>query len=118
MKGINQVKQIYINQTTIGYFNNSNINSLTSYIPDNSFPIDWALPHKHFTRFNYRQLKYIYDLFIQGETGRKASPEKVFNDMKNLRINGNVYFSPKEYLHLLQIKSLFSRYAKLKWEGS
>ena len=68
--------------------------------------------------FSFHQLKYIYDLFIQGETtGRKATPEKVFNDMKNLRINGNNYFSPNEYLHVSQIKSLFSRYSKLKQEG-
>ena len=45
----------------------------------------WALPQKSFTRFSFCQLKYIYDLFIQGETtGRKATPEKVFNDVKNL----------------------------------
>ena len=68
--------------------------------------------------FSFHQLKYIYDLFIQGETtGRKATPEKVFNDMKNIRINGNNYFSPNEYLHVSQIKSLFSRYSKLKQEG-
>ena len=37
--------------------------------------------------------------------------------MKNLRINRNKYFSPNEYLRISQIKSLFSRYSKLKQEG-
>ena len=45
--------------------------------------MDWALPQKPFTRFSFPQLKYIHDLFIQGETTDcKATPEKVFNDMK------------------------------------
>ena len=80
--------------------------------------MDWALPQKPFTRFSFPQLKYIHDLFIQGETtDRKATPEKVFNGMKMLRINGNKYFSPNEYLLVSQIKSLFSRYSKLKREG-
>ena len=34
--------------------------------------------------------------------------------MKNLRIDGEKYFPSKEYLCATQIKSLFSRYAKLK----
>ena len=57
-------------------------------------------------------------MLTQGETtGRKATPEKVFNDMKTLRINGNSYFSPNKYLRVSPIKPLFSRYSKLKWEG-
>ena len=56
-------------------------------------------------------------MFIKGGTvGRKATPEKVFNDMKNLRINENKYFLPNEYLLISQIKSLLSRYSKLKRE--
>ena len=40
--------------------------------------------------------------------------------MKNLRIDEEKYFSSKEYLHTTQIKSLLSRYAKLKkrWQIS
>ena len=34
--------------------------------------------------------------------------------MKNLRIDGEKYFSSKEYLCATQIKSLFSKCAKLK----
>ena len=37
--------------------------------------------------------------------------------MKNLRIDGEKYFSSKEYLRAIQIKSLFSRYVKLKKDG-
>ena len=71
-----------------------------------------------FYQIQFCQLKNIYDLFIQGETtGHEATQEKVFNDIKNLRINGNKYFSPNEYLCISQIKSLFRRYSKLKWEG-
>ena len=121
LKGIGQVKQMYICHITNSDFNKFNNNdSITSNISDNSFPMGWALPQKCFTRFSFCQLKYIYDLFIQGETtGCKATPEKVFNDMKNCRINRNMneYFSPNEYLHVSQIKFLFIRYSKLKREG-
>ena len=37
--------------------------------------------------------------------------------MKNLRTEGEKYFSSKEYLRATQIKSLFSRYTKLKKDG-
>ena len=37
----------------------------------------WSRSKRHFSRFNYRQQKYIYELFIEGETtGKKAIPEK------------------------------------------
>ena len=113
------MKQMYIHHIANSDFNKFNNNdSITSNISDNSFPMGWALPQKRFTRFSFCQLKYIYDLLIQGETtGCKATPEKVFNDMKNLRINRNKYLSPNEYLSVSQIKSLFSRYSKLKREG-
>ena len=85
----------------------------------NSFPMGWALPHKRFTRFSFHQLKYIYDLLIQGETsGHKATLKKVFNDMKNLRINRNKYFSPNEYSHISQIKSCLVDTPNLNRKGS
>ena len=89
LKGIDQVKQMYIHHITNSDFNKFNNNdSIISNISDNRFPMGWVLPQKHFTRFSFCQLKYIYDLFIKGETtGCKATPEKVFSDMKNLRIN-------------------------------
>ena len=78
----------------------------------------WALPKRRFSRFNHHKQKYIYDLFIEGETtGKKAAPKKNALEMKNLRIDGENYFSFREYLRATQIKSLFSRYAKLKTDG-
>ena len=85
---------------------------------NNTLIIGQALPKRRFSRFNYHQQKYIYDLFIEGETtGKKAAPKKVALKMKNLRIDGGKYFSSKEYLRATQIRSLFSRYAKLKKDG-
>ena len=64
----------------------------------------WALPKRRFSRFNYHQQKYIYDLFIERETtGKKAAPKNVALEMKNLRIDGEKYFSSKEYLRATQI---------------
>ena len=37
--------------------------------------------------------------------------------MNILRIDGEKYFSSEEYLHIIQIKSLFSRHAKLEKDG-
>ena len=59
----------------------------------------------------------MYNLFIEGETIGKKAPEKVVLEMKNLRTDGEKYFSSKEYLHATQIKSLFSSYVKLKKDG-
>ena len=51
-------------------------------------------------------------------SGHKATLEKVFNDIKNLRINGNKYFSPNEYLHISQIKSCLADTPNLNGKGS
>ena len=59
----------------------------------------------------------MYNLFIEGETIGKKAPKKVALEMKNLRTDGEKYFSSKEYLHATQIKSLFSSYVKLKKDG-
>ena len=37
----------------------------------------WTLPKRRFSRFNYHQQKYIYDIFIEAETtGKKAILKK------------------------------------------
>ena len=75
----------------------------------------WTLPKRRFSRFNYHQQKYIYDLFIEAETtGKKAVLKKVALEMKNYRIDREKYFSSKEYLCATQIKSLFSSMLNLK----
>ena len=84
---------------------------------NNTFIMVWALPKSLFSRFNYHQQKYMYNLFIEGETIGKKAPKKVALEMKNLRTDGEKYFSSKEYLHATQIKSLFSSYVKLKKDG-
>ena len=59
------------------------------------------------------------DIFIDGETtGQKAVPEDVISKMRSLRVDGKKHFSPSEYLRVTQVKSLFSRFAKQKREGT
>ena len=103
---LDQVKQIYINHVTNGSELNCSFqdNLSVNIESNNTFIMGWALPKRSFSRFNYHQQIYIYDIFIEGETtGRKAAPEKVALEMKNLRIDGEKYFSSKEYLRATQI---------------
>ena len=52
----------------------------------------WALPKRRFSRFNYHKQKYIYDLFIEGETtGKKAAPKKKMHwRWKTLELMGKI----------------------------
>ena len=62
--------------------------------------------------------KNTFVTFIEGETaGKKVTPEKAALEMKKLGIDGENYLSSKEYLCVTQVKSLFSRHAKLKRDG-
>ena len=46
-----------------------------------------SLKEVFFSKCNFCQQKYIYDLFIEEETtGKKAAPKKVAFEIKNLRI--------------------------------
>ena len=91
MTGLDQVKQIYINHGTNGSELNCSFqdNISVNIESNNTFTMGWALSKRCFSRFNCCQQKYIYDLFIEGETtGKKAAPKKVALEMKNLRIDG------------------------------
>ena len=116
LSALDQVKQIYINHVNNGSELNCSFQDSLSVNTEsnNTFLMGSALPKRLFSRFNYHQQKYNYDLFIEGETtGKNTASEKVPLEMKNLKIDGEKYFSSKKYLHATQIKSLFSRYAKL-----
>ena len=43
----------------------------------------WALPHRNTFRYSYKQKKFLYDQFEEGEkTGKKMSPEQVVLKMR------------------------------------
>ena len=78
LKGIDQVKQIRIHHITNSDFNKLMI-MIQLYLTNQIIASQWAglYPQKRFTRFSFHQPKYIYNLFIQGETtGRKATPKR------------------------------------------
>ena len=62
----------------------------------------WALPHRNTFRYSYKQKKFLYDLFKEGEkTGKKVAPEQVVLKMRK-------QFSTSEYVTVQQVKSIFS----------
>ena len=66
LTGLDQVKQIYMKHiTNYSEFNCSFQDNLSvNTESNNTFIMGWALPKKRFSRFNYRQQKYIYDLLL------------------------------------------------------
>ena len=67
LTGLDQMKQIYINHiANSSEFNSSFQDKLSVNIEsNNTFIMGWALPKKRFSRFNYRQQKYIYNLLLK-----------------------------------------------------
>ena len=91
LTGLDQVKQIYISHVTnsselnCSFQDNLSVNTESN----NTFIMVWALLKSLFSRFNYHQQKYMYNVFIEGETtGKKAAPEKVALEMKTLELMG------------------------------
>ena len=73
--------------------------------------LGWALPIRSKFRFNYIQKKLLYGHFIEGEkTGKKMSPEQVEKLLRKA-------LNPDQYVTVQQIKSLYSRWAKLLKDG-
>ena len=72
----------------------------------------WALPVRNNFGYSYKQKKFLYDRFIEGElSGKKKSPEQVHLDMRK-------EFAPSQYVTVQQIKSLFSRMSQEKRRGT
>ena len=68
----------------------------------------WALPIRSTFRFNIKQKKILYRYFMEGETtGKKFSPEQVHVLMRRELL-------VTEYVTSQQIRSLFSRWSRLK----
>ena len=69
----------------------------------------WALPTRSTFRYSMRQKDILYKLFMEGEvlSGKKFSPEQV-----QLLIRKE--FQVSEYVTTQQIRSLFSRWSRLK----
>ena len=69
--------------------------------------LGWALPVRSKFRFTYIQKKLLYGYFIEGEkTGKKMSLEQVEKLLRKA-------LNPDQYVTVQQIKSLYSRWAKL-----
>ena len=73
--------------------------------------IGWALPVRSVFRFSFTQKKILHNIFIDGEkSNKKMSAEQAQQLMRK-------DLSPEQYVTAQQIKSLFSRWAKLYREG-
>ena len=74
--------------------------------------LGWTLPIKSKFKFTYIQRKLLYGYFIGGEkTGKKMSPEQVKKLLRKA-------LNPDQHATVQQIKSLYSRWAKLFKEAS
>ena len=73
--------------------------------------VGWALPVRSTFRYSLKQKKVLYDYFMQGEeNGKKMSADQVAQLSRNK-------FITSEYLTAKQIKSLFSRWTKMRRVG-
>ena len=73
--------------------------------------LGWTFPIRSKFRFTYIQKKLLYGYFIEGEkTGKKMSPEQVEKLLRKA-------LNPDQYVTVQQIKSLYSRWAKLLKDG-
>ena len=121
LTGMDNVKQLYIGHVVSNAASSSS--SSTDVLSSSNFSAyfvkGWALPKRKHTRFTFKQLKYVYDAFMLGEnTGQKSTPEDIVMKMRCLRANNKKHFMSNEYLRVSQVKSLFSRYARQKRDGS
>ena len=72
----------------------------------------WALPVRSKFRFSFQQKDILYTCFMNGEkTGNKVSPEEAASIIREK-------LSPKDYVTVQQIRSLFSRWCKQFREGT
>ena len=71
----------------------------------------WALPVRAFFRFNDRQKKLLYNMFIAGEkTNKKFTAEQAVQEIrKKLPV--------EDFVKSKQVKALFSRWSKLYRQG-
>ena len=71
----------------------------------------WTLPIRSKFKFTYIQKRLPYGYFIEGErTGKKMSPEQVEKLLRKA-------LNPGQYVTVQQIRSLYSRWAKLLKDG-
>ena len=122
LTGMDSVKQQYLEHVLSNATPTTSLSGVDT-IPSSDFSDyfikGWALPKRKHVRFSPKQLGYIFDIFINGEsTGQKAVPEDVVTNMRTLRVDGKKQFVPNEYLRVSQVKSLFSRFAKQKRQGN
>ena len=71
----------------------------------------WALPVRSKFRFNDRQKRILYDLYMQGEkSNKKVTPEQAVQVIrKNLKV--------EDFVTSQQVKALFSRWTRLQKQG-
>ena len=81
----------------------------------------WALKTaKKKTMFSQEQNKYLTEQFVIGEeSGKKADPKQVLQDMRKVRSESGVrLFLGKDVLSSQQVSGLFSRLAAKIWKAS
>ena len=121
LQGMDCIKQMYINNVSSNQPSTSRgpeiIDASAEYLK--YFVMGWALPRRKFKRFSENVHKFMIEVFTRGEkTGQKAVPKDVVSEMRNLEVGGKKVFSSDEYLREIQVKQLFTRYAKKLREGT
>ena len=93
-------------------FNMSMDIACTQHPVMDSFNIQgWALPTRSSFRYSTNQKKILYELFMQGEkNNKKLTPEQVQQEIRKK-------LSIEEFVTSRQVKSLYSRWAKLLKKG-
>ena len=67
----------------------------------------WAIPRVKTFRYSYEQKKFLYDIFMEGETsGKKINPDEA-----ELRVRQH-FLSTKDYVTSKQIRSLFHNFTR------
>lgn len=89
-----------VDNLTLGHANETN--SLMKRITVRG----WALPQRSTFRYTYEQKGVLYDMFMEGEkTGMKIQPEEVEKIFRQK-------FNRDQWVDVVQIRSLFSRYSQ------
>jgi hypothetical protein len=124
---MDQIKGSYVEKLKFSSYSHSTLPTLSESVVENMTVGDvisvnrlmeritsrgWALPQRSNFRYSYEQKLLLYNLFMDGEkTGMKKSPEEV-----ELIIRKK--FKPDQYITAVQIRSLFSAFARKLRNGT
>ena len=72
----------------------------------------WAIPFRSTFRYTYEQKRFLYDIFMDGQTsGKKRSPEETVTSIRSH------FTSTKDYVTKTQVQSLFSSFTRKLTDG-